>query len=157
MANSTDPFGKQMFGGQTSLVPGGTTAAGAAPTTAAPWKSYDQFFAGDPKALSMGMYHTGAVAGSPEAQQLDSLKWGAGGNPYQYTEQYNQYTAGLPQQYQDLIHAGITPSMVQSGQVNSIVQDGKINPIQLPGGGVAGQGSGSINSMDPNVLKKMWQ
>jgi hypothetical protein len=160
MANSTDPFGKQTFGGQTSI-PGGTSTTAAPTSTAAamPWKSYGEYFKDQPLAADYSNYHSSYLPGETQAQ-----KWGPGGDPYRFSEEYNQYKTTLPQQYQDLINYGISPEQVQSGAVTGIMGSSGITPIQMPattpGGespGVYGVGSGSTNSLSSDVLSKMWR
>jgi hypothetical protein len=131
---ATDPFGKNTFGGMTSLggIPGVTYGAATTAAPTMPWKSYGEYFKGNPEAAN--------------------------------SEEYNQYKTTLPQQYRDLINYGISPEMVASGAVKNIYRGDHLEPIQMPsatpGGaspGVYGAGSGSSNMLAPEVLRKMWR
>lgn len=172
---SSDPLTPQQpttGPGMTSLTP--TT------TTANPWMSYGEYFAGKPEeaeAQKYSMYHPS----TPDSGE--GMDWGASGNPYRFGNEYNAYKEGLPLIYQDLINYGISPEMVASGQVHSLARGSSIEKIPtdpaeamsiygsvrdapvgtlggptsaigpLPGGGV---GSGSFHTLAPEVLSKMW-
>ena len=159
---TTDPF--NTFGG--SATPGATSFS-TTPTTAAttiPWKSYNQYFAGNPEAQKWGHYQTNLVAGTPEAENFNSV-WNRQTqnnpqnipNPWQFGQEYNKYTSTLPQEYQTLIGSGISPESVASGGITGVLQGNEIKSIPRPGGGTYGTGSGSTNSLSPDILSKMWR
>jgi hypothetical protein len=123
----------------TSLVPQTETTATATTPKEPLWKSWEEFYAGNPQALTEGYY--GGSAGLP---------------PTQFAKEYDVYRAGLPKEYQILSSAGINPADVESGKVKKVWDQGsgKMLDIPLPGGGFAGQGTGSTHTLDPDVLGK---
>jgi hypothetical protein len=149
----------------------GTTASQQSGTgSSLPWKSYSQYFAGNPDAQKWSHYQSKALPGSPEAQAEEAMDWGSTGNPYRFSQEYNQYKSTLPQTYRDLINYGISPEMVASGQIKGILGSSGVTPIPMPGtpgatggsntagsGQNYGEGSGSSFSLSPDVLKKMWR
>ena len=100
------------------------TATPQQPAAAPLWKGYNEFFAGNPEALKWGHYQTTELPGSP----MDRF-FGADKNPWRFMQEFNQYKATLPKEYQTLIGAGINPEMVRSGAVHSVLMDGKVTPI----------------------------
>jgi hypothetical protein len=99
----------------------------AAPAAVAPelWKSYGEYFAGNPDAAKYSNYHSSYLPGQTKPQ-----KWGASGDPYRFAEEYNQYKTTLPKQYQDLINFGISPEQIKSGAVHSVLTPSGIQKIQ---------------------------
>jgi hypothetical protein len=108
--------------------PAVATPAAAAPAAAIPpalWKSYGEYFAGNPDAAKYSNYHSSYLPGQTKPQ-----KWGASGDPYRFSEEYNQYKTTLPRQYQDLINYGISPEQIKSGAVHSVLTPSGIQKIQ---------------------------
>jgi hypothetical protein len=104
--------------------PAATPAVGATPAgSALPWMGYSQYFAGNPEALNLGMYHTSATSAPQGAPSI------GGQDPYRYGYEYNKYKEGLPLMYQDLINYGISPESVQSGQVTGLARGSGIDKV----------------------------
>lgn len=148
----------------TAQGPGMTSLNTSATSTSTnPWMGYNEYFAGTPEALD-----TTAPPGE---------------DPQKYANQYNEYKAGLPLIYQDLINYGIGPEQVASGQVNNILRGNMkeqipTDPAQAmaiygstrnaavgaPGGPTraggplsGGIGTGSQHSIAPEVMNRMWR
>lgn len=151
---------------------GGATLASQA-TSANPWMGYNEFFAGNEAALHP----------APGITNKDIPGYNAATDPNRFTQEYNQYKEGLPLIYQDLINYGISPESVASGGANSILRGSAIEKIPTdpaeamaiygstrgaavgaPGGPTSssgplpgGVGSGSYNTLPPDVINKMWR
>jgi|SRR5580765_3542091 hypothetical protein len=184
MANSTDPFGKSVFGGQTSI-PGGTSAAtgSAAPAKAAPYKYTGQGW-NDP--LAQEVYQKYAFGGSlsPEFVQksaadsnayighaggyhspMDPKEWGGSQRGDQVNKMINEYRTRGGQGLYDQ-QAATNPGAVgwptdvsgnplpkYSSDMTKVLQPNAATGQWAPGTG----GSGSTNTLSPDVLKKMWR
>ena len=140
------------------------TTTGSTTTAAAPWKSYEQYFAGNPTALDYSGYL--ATAGKPmDTTSGVGGNWGNRGNPYRFRNEYNQYRSTLSPEYQYLSGAGITPEAVSSGAITGYMdpKTGKRVPVgqglPLPETAVQGgtMGVGSSHSLSSDILNKMWR
>jgi hypothetical protein len=189
MANSTDPFGRNVFGGQTSIRGG---ASATPPTTAtatakaAPYKYLGQGW-NDP--LAQQMYQKYAFGGrlSPEFIQqkvkqnapmagphpgltfndpMDPTGWGGWNQGADVDRMKAAYiAAGGQGTYEQL--AATNPEAVgwKAGQGRINTMTGQMEYPQATGGwsstltsaGAPAGGSGSMNALPPDVLKKMWR
>ena len=132
-------------------------AAAAPAKPVAPWKTYQEFHAGNPEALKFGHY----LSGGGIKDSNIGTQWGSK-NPWAGRNEYNQYLQTLPKEYQTLIGAGIAPEMVTSGKAKRVWMDNKLVDIPLPGetaAQTAGRigGTGSSFSLNPSILNKMWR
>jgi hypothetical protein len=181
MANSTDLFGKNVFGGATSI-PGGTTST----TTAAKTNPYKYAGQGWNDPLAQQIYKEFAPVGGNAANQvslllrgneayapggigagvnynnpLDPKTWGGSerGDVYdrmkaEYLKRGGQGTYEQQAQYPGATNWPMDASGNPLPRMN--MQTGKAESI-VPGAPPPGVGSGSSMSLSPDVLKKMWR
>jgi hypothetical protein len=175
MANSTDPFGKQMFGGQTSVAtqPTAATATKTNPYQYAGSKGYQ-----DPLAQELyKKYNPGTTQGqgvwgsnydqlmklsqgydaAGSGNYIDPLNprnWGAGAMKDEYMQR-----GGLGTYEQQAQYPGATnwPMDAQGNPLPRLnMQTGQAESI-VPGAPAPSAGSGSTNSLSPDILQKMWR
>jgi hypothetical protein len=172
MANSTDPFGKQTFsGGTTMATPAATTTktnpyqyAGAAgykdPLAQELYKKYNPGITGSQgqwgsnwdQLMKLSQGYEGTTTNYIDP--LNPRNWGAGGMKDEYLKRGGLGTYEQQAQYPGATNWPMDAAGNPLPRMN--MQTGKAESI-VPGAPPISGGSGSSNSLSPDVLKKMWR
>lgn len=121
-----------------------------------PYKTYGQYFANNPEAQKLSGYSLGGA----DYEQTNKLAdWSnVGGNPYRFSNEYNNYLKGLPEAEGLLAGTGIDPSAVQSGAVTGVYSRDQNKTLPVGFGTPEGAASqGSSHMLSPDILAKMWR
>ena len=122
---------------------------------AAPYKTYQQYFAGNPEALQRSIYHG---SGTGLGEESGGGNWGSSGNPYRFRNEYNEYLNTLAPEYQMLAGANVRPEAIASGAVTGVWDPKTMKTIPVGFGAPQGQAlQGSSHSLSPDILAKMWR
>lgn len=177
MANSTDPFGKQTFGGATSMATQSTAAA--APKTN-PYQYAGSKGYQDPLAQDLyKKYNPGVTQGQgqwgsnyDQLMKLSSMYAnapGGGGNYIDPLNPRNWQAGAMKDEYLQQGGLGTFEQQAQYPGATNWPMDASGNPLPrlnmqtgqkesiVPGAPPVSAGSGSSNSLSPDILKKMWR